>query len=137
MDRLIAIMLGRFRMTVPDCLWEYRNLGGEIFGKPRFFTQLRFALVNRTKYDGARLKKVFEDVTARRSERLPETDSRITFPSKRGLCKTLVSFSLFPGMSIGGVPCTRSTSNVILANTRSNHTASLFFMKILRSCDGY
>jgi hypothetical protein len=83
-------MLGRFRMTVQDCLFEYESLGGEIFGKPRIFTQLRFFVGNRTKYKSAVLKKVLESVTARRSELLLETDSRITFPSKRGLCKTLV-----------------------------------------------
>lgn len=86
-DRLIAIMLGRFRMTVPDCLHEYQSLGGEIFGNPRFFTQIRFGLGHRTKYNGGKLKRVFEEVTARRSE---QTDSRITFPFKRGLCKTYV-----------------------------------------------
>jgi hypothetical protein len=75
-------------MTVPDCLYEYERLGGEIFGKPRFFIQLHFGLGNRTKYKAARLKKVFEAVTARRSEFLQETDARITFPSKRGLCRT-------------------------------------------------
>jgi hypothetical protein len=77
-------------MTVPDCLLEYENLGGEIFGKPRFFTQLRFGIIDRTKYNGARLNKVFEGVTARRSEHVHETDGAITFPSKRGLCRTLV-----------------------------------------------
>lgn len=74
-------------MTVKDCMDEYENLGGEIFGKPRFFTQLNFGIIKRTKYKGERLKRVFEDVTARRSE-LATTDNRITFPSKAGLCKT-------------------------------------------------
>jgi hypothetical protein len=80
-------MLGRFRMTVQDCLQEYRSLGGEIFGKPRFFTQLRFGVGNRTKYEGAKLEKVFEEVTTRRSE---QNDSTFTFPLKRGLCKMSV-----------------------------------------------
>lgn len=93
-NRLIAILLGRFRMTVKDCMDEYENFGGEIFGKPRFFTQLNFGIIRRTKYKGETLKRVFEDVTARRSEPLQKTDSRITFPSKQGLCKTLVLPSL-------------------------------------------
>ena len=74
-------------MTVPDCLHEYESLGGDIFGKPRLFTQIRFGLGNRTKYDGAEMQKVFKNVTARRSE---QTDDRFTFPLKRGLCKTSV-----------------------------------------------
>jgi hypothetical protein len=94
-------MLGRFRMTVPDCLHEYESLGGEIFGKPRFFCQIRFGLGNRTKYDGARLRKVFEDVTARRSA---QNDSRITFPFKRGLCKTSVKVSISYILPVGGIP---------------------------------
>lgn len=81
-------MLGRFRMTVPDCLHEYENLGREIFGKPRIFTQLNFFLPHRTKYKGETLQRVVEDVTARRSELLYDTLRRVTFPSKRGLCRT-------------------------------------------------
>src|SRR5438034_7689500 len=104
-SRLIAIMLGRFRMTVPDCLQEYGHLGGEIFGKPRFFTQLRFGLITRTKYKGARLKRVFEDVTARRSEHVQGTDNRITFRSRRGLCKTLVSLTFFPDFLVSRAVC--------------------------------
>lgn len=92
-------MLGRFRMTVPDCLKEYRSLGGKIFGNPRIFTQMRFGLGRRTKYQGEKLKKVFEDVTARRSEQGESSLSRVTFPFKPGLCKTSVYRSivlLFP-----------------------------------------
>src|SRR5437667_5721720 len=97
-------MLGRFRMTVPDYLQEYENFGGEIFGKPRFFTQLNFGIPERTKYKAAKLTTVFQDVTTRRSERVRETGGRITFPSKRGLCRKLVYFSwgfLLPRRDIG------------------------------------
>ena len=38
-NRLSAIMLGRFRMTVPDCLCEYERLGDRVLGKPRYFTR--------------------------------------------------------------------------------------------------
>lgn len=92
LGRLIAIMLGRFRMTVPDCMLEYESLAAEVFGRPRFFTTLRFGVVDRTKYEAAKLKKVFVDVTERRRETI-QGQRRIAFPSKRGLCKTLVSFS--------------------------------------------
>jgi hypothetical protein len=74
-------------MTVPDCLHEYEILGGEIFGKPRFFTQLHFGVISRTKYQGKKLEEVFEEVTTRRSEL---SDSTFTFPLKRGLCKMSV-----------------------------------------------
>lgn len=91
--RLIAIMLGRFRMTVPDCMLEYETLASKVFSRPQILTTLNFGLVDRTKYKAKDLQKVFEDVTERRSE---QTDQiRITFPTKRGLCQTLVPFS-FP-----------------------------------------
>ncbi|KAF8537718.1 hypothetical protein BDD12DRAFT_717299, partial [Trichophaea hybrida] len=32
---LSAIMLGRLRMSVDDCLTEYNTLGSQVFGKPR------------------------------------------------------------------------------------------------------
>lgn len=79
-------------MTVPDCMLEYETLAAKVFGRPRFVTTLNFGLVDRTKYKAIRLKKVFEDATERRSEQISKGQRRITFPSKRGLCKTLVSF---------------------------------------------
>lgn len=95
LGRLIAIMLGRFRMTVPDCKLEYEKVAVKVFGKPRHITTLNFGIVDRTKYDAAKLRKVFEEVTERRSEQISH-GQRITFPSKRGLCKTLVSFPFSP-----------------------------------------
>ena len=82
-------MLGRFRMTVPDCIHEYRSLGQKVFGKPRFIFALRFAVGNRYKYKAARLEKVFKDVTRRREEKsASNATGRITFPSGKGLCAT-------------------------------------------------
>ena len=81
-------------MTVPDCIDEYEKLGGNVFGKPRFFTMLNFGFVDRTKYDAENLKRVFQDVTKRRTEK-DMGQRRITFPSKRGLCKTSVFLIIF------------------------------------------
>lgn len=94
LGRLIAIMLGRLRMTVPDCLTEFENIADRVYSKPRFFHRLNLGVIDRSKYNGADLKELFEDVTRRRSEKV-STSKRILFPSKRGLCKTLVSLS-FP-----------------------------------------
>jgi hypothetical protein len=33
--RLISIMLSRFRMSVNDCIDEYKILGGRVFAHPR------------------------------------------------------------------------------------------------------
>jgi len=75
-------------MTVQDCIEEYKKLGEEVFGKPRFFCTLRFGLGNTAKYSASRLQNVFEDVSARRNEYLKVPDRNITFRSGRGLCKT-------------------------------------------------
>ena len=80
-------------MTVPDCMTEYENFGEKAYSKPRFFNTLRFGSIVRSKYNAANVKEFFEDVTRRRSEKVSK-GKRVTFPSKRGLCKTLVS-SLF------------------------------------------
>ncbi|KAL8823072.1 MAG: hypothetical protein Q9191_006204 [Dirinaria sp. TL-2023a] len=87
---LIAIMLGRFRMPVPDCLHEYRRLGEEVFGKPRVVHALRFKLGDRKKYSTARLEKVLQDVAERRCEEM-EDHQRIDFPMPPGLCKVVVT----------------------------------------------
>lgn len=89
--RLIAIMLGRLRMTVLDCIKEYESLGGKIFGKPRFLTELHFPIITtRAKYDATKLKDIFEDVTRRRDQLTKEVHRNTKFPSERDLCRTLV-----------------------------------------------
>lgn len=86
--RLIAIMLGRLRMSVADCLHEYKTLGGEIFGKPRFFTELKFILISRAKYDSKVLERVFQGVAERHREVSDHNYDYALFPSERGLCGT-------------------------------------------------
>ena len=82
-------MLGRFRMSVPDCLFEYRRLGQEVFGKPRIISTLRFGLGERSKYKAAKLEKVFDKVCRERDERPGQTTTdKIMFSSGRGLCAT-------------------------------------------------
>ncbi|KAK4900239.1 hypothetical protein LTR27_002463 [Elasticomyces elasticus] len=86
---LIAIMLGRLRMTVPDCIHEYETLGEAVFGKPRTIHQLRIPMVHRNKYDSNALRKVFEDVVSRRAEVSLGGSPR--FPSSGGMCRTMVT----------------------------------------------
>lgn len=87
--RLIAIMLGRFRMTVPDCLFEYVKLGHEVFGKPRIFPNIRFGLGARGKYNDARLEEMFKDITKRRNgEPRKHTFEKVVFQTGRALCAT-------------------------------------------------
>ena len=108
-------------MTVPDCKLEYENVAEKVFGKPRHITTLNFGLVDRTKYDAANLKKVFEEVTKRRSEQISH-GQRITFPSKSGLCKTLVSFPFSPKSYPATPNLTRSKQrDVFMVHGSLNH----------------
>ena len=76
-------------MTVPDCIYEYESLGHRVFGKPRVFTKMNFAVSNRYKYKAERLEKVIKEVTKRRNKQSDsETFAQITFPSEKGLCTT-------------------------------------------------
>ena len=76
-------------MTVQDCLNEYKMMGHKIFGKPRLLCQRNIAVIERPKYSHKRMKKVFEEVTARRSEGMEgRIKSSVQFPSKIGVCKT-------------------------------------------------
>jgi hypothetical protein len=83
-------MLGRFRMTVSDCLHEYETMGHQIFGKPRVISQRNIGIVRWAKYDAEHMKKAFQEVTHRRRELLPPSNriKDVTFPCDESLCKT-------------------------------------------------
>ena len=81
-------MLGRFRMTVADCLWEYERLGDRVFGRPRKLNQLAFPFTSRTKYNAANLEKVFDEVSARRGEVLEGGhQGSHELPLPKGICQ--------------------------------------------------
>lgn len=86
-NSLIAIMLGRFRMTVRDCMDEYKKMGDEIFGNPRPIYRRRALVVPWTKYKSSAMENAVMDVTARRCEVL-EGFNPVTLDSIPGLCKT-------------------------------------------------
>ncbi|KAF2238229.1 FabD/lysophospholipase-like protein [Viridothelium virens] len=88
---LIAIMLGRLRMPVSDCLYEYKTLGEKIFGDPRVLTQLSFIIIPRAKYDSGTLTTVFKGVVRKREEVSNERNEDALFPSRLGLCRTFVT----------------------------------------------
>ncbi|KAI4118207.1 MAG: hypothetical protein LQ338_007440 [Usnochroma carphineum] len=82
---LISIMLSRLRMTVDDCIMEYKSLGQKVFGNPR---PLAFGAVMWHKFDYRVLEAVIQDVTARHSEK-NEIDE-LDFPSDEDFCRTVV-----------------------------------------------
>ena len=82
---LISIMLSRFRMTVDECILEYKRLGERIFGHPRY---LATGAVLWHKFDFRVLEAVIQDVTARHSEESDEYD--VQYPLDEDLCRTIV-----------------------------------------------
>ena len=67
---LIAIMLGRLNMSVDECIKEYEELMGSIFGsKAHLWPVSPFANVN-AQYDAKRVKAAIEDLL--RKHDLPE-----------------------------------------------------------------
>ncbi|KAH3907616.1 hypothetical protein HBI56_179990 [Parastagonospora nodorum] len=88
---LIAIMLGRFRMPVWDCLQEYEKMSHLIFGKPRIISQRNIGIVQWPKFSATAMEKAFQDVTARRREQILRSTEDITFPSPQGICQTFVT----------------------------------------------
>jgi len=86
-SRFIAIMLGRFRMPVWDCMQEYAKMGNSIFGKPRLVSLRNIGIISLPKYSSTALEEAFQEVTARRGEQTAN-GINVTFPSSWGICKT-------------------------------------------------
>jgi hypothetical protein len=83
------MMLSRLRMTVDDCIKEYENLAGSVFGNARVFHQtfLPTMWLQRPKYDAANLENVIKGVTSRRGEICPDHDGS-PFKTGRDMCRT-------------------------------------------------
>ncbi|KAL8777174.1 MAG: hypothetical protein Q9213_007975 [Squamulea squamosa] len=82
---LISIMLSRLRMTVDDCINEYRILGQKVFGNPR---PLALGAVMWHKFNYRVLEEAIKSVTRRHSEKNEE--DMLHFPSDEDLCRTVV-----------------------------------------------
>lgn len=85
---LIAIMLGRLRMSVQDCMEEYERLSGDIFGHPRLASVRGPIPYWRDKYDGEKIQRAVEDVIKRRMSPEERIAGAGSFNSPRGLCRT-------------------------------------------------
>lgn len=58
-------MLQRLRMTVDECIKEYKTLGEQVFGHPRSFSK---GAILRQKFDHRALEKAVQDVTTKYGE---------------------------------------------------------------------
>ena len=82
-------MLGRFRMTVDDCIREYETLGGEVFGHPRLFHQASLPTfwTGRAKYKEEKIERTLKKVIGRRHERRDESSSEPAFKTGDGMTR--------------------------------------------------
>lgn len=90
---IIAMMLGRMRMTVEDTLAEYENLGERVFGKPRLFSMRGPIPWFRTKYSHRKFEEAIKWVLQGRRQIDPDgqtvsEDSGFFSPPDR--CRTIV-----------------------------------------------
>ena len=76
-------MLSRFRMTVDDCIIEYKTLGEKMFGHPR---PLAKGAIIWHKFNYRTFEAVIKDVTSRRSEKAEY--NTVSFSWDEDLCRT-------------------------------------------------
>lgn len=85
-------MLGRLRMPVRDCLYEYERFADDIFGHPPPFglRKLRMYFTKATKYSTADVERVFQRVVAERHEVVddPVLAHHPRYPSRKDMCQT-------------------------------------------------
>lgn len=82
-------MLTTLRMSVNDCLREYEELAGQVFGHPRpihHAGQLGI-FVKRNKYATTNLEDAIKDVLRRRGELAHDHDDAMQFRTPKGLCR--------------------------------------------------
>ncbi|KAI1407273.1 FabD/lysophospholipase-like protein [Hypoxylon sp. FL1857] len=89
---LIAIMLGRFRMTVDDCIHEYLHLAGKVFGRPRYLHYMN-SPIPRCKYNTKKFEEVIKNVIIRRVEQGKENPQNVRFDTEHGSTMPSVSSS--------------------------------------------
>ncbi|KAL6712759.1 hypothetical protein ACLMJK_009697 [Lecanora helva] len=87
---LIAIMLGRLRMNIDDCISDYETLGGQVFGHSRWF-HLRSPLWwPRDKYNHEVLKQVVMNVVKERAPKIDSFPGGQNFSFDENRCRTVV-----------------------------------------------
>ena len=85
--RLTSIMLGRFRMSVQECLEQYKEMGETVFGHPRLISR---GGIPRETFDGKGLKGCIQNLTNNRIPHGCMLDEFGNFPSPEDLARTFV-----------------------------------------------
>ncbi|MCJ1450133.1 hypothetical protein MMC28_000462 [Mycoblastus sanguinarius] len=87
---LISIMLGRLRMNIDDCIFDYETLGGKVFGHPRWFHLRSILWLPRDKYNHRVLNDVVMDVVRRRAPKIDSFPGGQNFSFDENRCRTVV-----------------------------------------------
>jgi hypothetical protein len=78
---LIALMLGRFRMTATQCLGEYTTLAKTVFGEPK----IRFGIPSKSgMFSATNLKEAVQDLAIKRGE---QKDARMILEEESPACR--------------------------------------------------
>lgn len=89
-------MLGRFRMTVDDCIHEYETLSGAVFGHSRWIHDMNtVGVYKRCKYSTQKFHDVITEVIMRRVERGQYDRQNARFNTESGLCRVSVLTCIF------------------------------------------
>jgi Patatin-like phospholipase len=105
-SRLIAIMLGRLRMSVEECIDQYEKLASKIFGKPRHFhARAGFFFWDRPKFNTQSYRDIIRKVVQ------TNRDKRFVSPDGSGSWNTFAQPRPESGPYLG---CKTSVVNVIV-----------------------
>ena len=98
--RLISIMLSRLRMTVDECIDEYKTLGDKVFGHPRIVSS---GGILWHKLNCKVFEKVLKDVTAKYCEKTRFESTYAMDRMDQDMCQWYVNASvILPGTDIFG-----------------------------------
>ena len=87
---LIGIMLGRLRMNIDDCVSEYEKLGGEIFGRSRWFHVRSLLWFPRDKYNHRKVEKAVKEVVSEKIPKIAKFPGGENFGFDENRCRTVV-----------------------------------------------
>lgn len=80
-------------MTVLDCMYEYAQMGGTVFGRSGHLRKAVMFLTPGTKHRTADAEKAYRDVARRRGEYVERNtvSGPLNYPSEKFLCQTFVT----------------------------------------------
>ena len=98
LTRLISIMLSRLRMTVDECIDEYKTLGDKVFGHPRIVSS---GGILWHKLNCKVFEEVLKDVTAKYCEKTRFESNYAMERTDQDMCQWYVNGSvILPGTDV-------------------------------------